>query len=291
MKHATAVLRAYKLFLWAEDPTEREGLRMRVEKTVSLLQHFTHTLEQAGLASSLEEALSHLDALELQSVVQQTGWREEALSDFTLQSPSMLYGDTHRYYKWVARHITGVGEAVELGCWLGSSSNALAEGIADNPACYAKSLHVFDSFRWERWMEAFVHTSFPKEHDLWPGKCYLNLFRSYTAAYADRIDPSVAYVYSGAELIDGLPSIQWHGAPVELFVYDMGPHYEMISVAWEIFQPSFVSGKTVVIFNEHGNLQAGELRRFCREHADELLPLHKTWGPTKGFRYRLVGAR
>lgn len=290
MESATAVLKAYKLFLWTENPADRKTLRMRVEESISRLRRFTHTLDQTGIASSLEEALSHLDALELQPVVQQTSWREEALSDFTLQTPSMLNPDTLRYYKWVARQITGVGEAVELGCWLGSSSNALAEGMVDNTACYKKTLHVYDSFRWERWMEAFVHPLFPKAHDLWPGKCYIDLFRSYTAAYADQISPSVTYVYSGAEFTDRLPSIQWHGLPIELFVYDMGPHYEQISVAWEIFQPSFVSDKTIVIFNEHGNLQAGQLRRFCREHAEELLPLHKTLGSTKGFRYKLEGA-
>ena len=80
--------------------------------------------------------------------------------------------------------------------------------------------------------------------------------------------------------------IRWDGAPIELFVYDMGPQYAQVESAWNVFRPSFVPGRTMVVFNEYGSPRAESLRRFCRERAAELVPMHKPWGPAKAFLLR-----
>ena len=53
-----------------------------------------------------------------------------------------------------ARHsYTGEGKIVELGCWLGAVTLALARGVSDNPQTRRKRpIEAFDRFRWEAWM-------------------------------------------------------------------------------------------------------------------------------------------
>ena len=48
---------------------------------------------------------------------------------------------------------TGAGKIVELGCWLGAVTLALARGVADNPQTrYKRPIEAIDKFRWEAWM-------------------------------------------------------------------------------------------------------------------------------------------
>lgn len=53
-----------------------------------------------------------------------------------------------------ARHsYTGAGKIVELGCWLGAVTLALARGVADNPQSrWKRPIDAIDRFRWEAWM-------------------------------------------------------------------------------------------------------------------------------------------
>ena len=53
-----------------------------------------------------------------------------------------------------ARHsYTGEGKIVELGCWLGAVTLALARGVADNPQTrWKRPIESYDRFRWEAWM-------------------------------------------------------------------------------------------------------------------------------------------
>jgi hypothetical protein len=53
-----------------------------------------------------------------------------------------------------ARHsYTGEGKIVELGCWLGAVTLALARGASENPQTRSKRpIEAFDLFRWEAWM-------------------------------------------------------------------------------------------------------------------------------------------
>jgi hypothetical protein len=55
---------------------------------------------------------------------------------------------------------------------------------------------------------------------------------------------------------------------------------------WRVFSPSFQSGSTIVVFNQFGNIPAGEVREFCRQRAPELVPLHKPHSAAKAFRYQ-----
>jgi hypothetical protein len=48
---------------------------------------------------------------------------------------------------------TGAGKIVDLGCWLGATTLALARGVADNPQSrWKRPIEAFDRFVWEPWM-------------------------------------------------------------------------------------------------------------------------------------------
>jgi hypothetical protein len=48
---------------------------------------------------------------------------------------------------------SGAGKIVELGCWLGAVTLALARGVAKNPQTgYKRPIEAIDQFRWEPWM-------------------------------------------------------------------------------------------------------------------------------------------
>jgi hypothetical protein len=48
---------------------------------------------------------------------------------------------------------TGEGKIVELGCWLGAITLALARGVSENPQRrVSRPIEAFDRFRWEPWM-------------------------------------------------------------------------------------------------------------------------------------------
>jgi hypothetical protein len=48
---------------------------------------------------------------------------------------------------------SGAGKIVELGCWLGAVTLALARGVADNPQTgFKRPIEAIDRFRWEAWM-------------------------------------------------------------------------------------------------------------------------------------------
>ena len=59
---------------------------------------------------------------------------------------------------------------------------------------------------------------------------------------------------------------------------------------WRVFSPSFQSDRTIVVFNQFGNIPAGEVREFCRDKALELVPLHKPHSSAKAFRYQKAAA-
>jgi len=68
------------------------------------------------------------------------------------------------------------------------------------------------------------------------------------------------------------------------FAHDLASNEAM----WRVFSPSFCSGSTIVVFNQFGNIPAGEVREFCRRKGPELIPLHKPCSSAKAFRYQSV---
>jgi hypothetical protein len=75
--------------------------------------------------------------------------------------PSMITEGESAFYAECARRSCGAeGAIVDLGCWMGSTSIALADGLSAAPpdARRAEKVLAFDCFRWEDWMA--VHPTY-----------------------------------------------------------------------------------------------------------------------------------
>jgi hypothetical protein len=94
------------------------------------------------------------------------------------------------YYQRAARELAGrPGSIVDLGCWMGSTTLSLAEGIREarltSAATANDRIYAYDLFRWEGWMDRFLpHVAC----DYRPGESFLPEVRRRVREFADRID-------------------------------------------------------------------------------------------------------
>jgi hypothetical protein len=197
----------------------------------------------------------------------------------------MLCKETLGYYKWLARTCGGPGDIVELGCWMGSSTACLAEGLSQNPVRDQKTLHVYDSFIWRDWMKTYTEDPELLAADIREGESFLKHFWGYAGPFGDLIDVHQSVLKVGMER-SALPSLEWQGGEIAILVMDFAHDRASNEAMWHAFSPSFRSGSTIVVFNQFGNIPAGQVREFCREKALELVPLHKPYSSAKAFRYQ-----
>jgi hypothetical protein len=73
--------------------------------------------------------------------------------------PEMTTPEEQEFFRESARAVAREdGAIVDLGCWMGSTTIALARGVMNSGAGGRKEprnrIHAFDVFVWEAWMEA-----------------------------------------------------------------------------------------------------------------------------------------
>ncbi len=96
--------------------------------------------------------------------------------------PTMLTHHEVNYLHWLSRrHHRGRGRIVELGCFLGGSTMALARGLANNPTV-SQRLLTYDSFV----MDGFAAEAFL--HPYTAGDRFRALFDVYTSEHADLVE-------------------------------------------------------------------------------------------------------
>jgi hypothetical protein len=258
---------------------------LRVRDAVPLLLHLYQELgiDRPDIFSFISES-----AIEVENIavceVQQMLWSNEELPREASLIPNMLYEDAMRYYHWLGRTLDPVGAAVELGCWMGCSTACLAAGLRQNSLYRDRKLYVFDSFVWQDWMTRY--TIDPVLHSRFrAGESFIVAFWEYCQNYADLLEVSQSSLCIGQS--DGaIPLLKWQHGPIGLLIVDHSDAYDINAKAWEVFSPHFVPAKTVVVFNQYGNLRAEHLRRFCRDQQQQLIPLHTLVGAGRSFLFR-----
>lgn len=72
--------------------------------------------------------------------------------------PSMLTRDEMRYYHYITSFYAGLGDVVEIGPWIGSSTYNIVGGLCNNPAFgEGRRLYVYDDFVWRKsWMDKWL---------------------------------------------------------------------------------------------------------------------------------------
>ncbi len=95
--------------------------------------------------------------------------------------PSMLTDPELNYLHWLtAQEYRGQGRVVELGCYLGGSTAALADGMTHNPHARTRML-TYDAFIMDEWSNSFLATPYKA------GESFRPLFDLYQRHRADRL--------------------------------------------------------------------------------------------------------
>jgi len=134
-----------------------------------------------------------------------------------------------------ARYFGREGAIVDLGCWLGSTSIALAQGIlshgskADNQN---EKVFGFDIFQWESWMPANIPYCLYE-----PGDSFLPETRRVVREHGG----------GRVELIQAdLGHYEWSGGPIKILLVDaMKTENLAIQIARNFF-PSLISGSLLI---------------------------------------------
>lgn len=148
--------------------------------------------------------------------------------------PGMTSAAECRYLFWLASsQLTGVGELVEVGSWLGRSSLHLAAGIEHSklPA----RLHCFDGFTWA--------PSDPGKSDLplKPGDSFPHYFERNVTPYKDLVTSHRTRI----------ADISWSGDPIEVLFLDAPKKVKEITRCMEVFGPSLIPGSSIFAIQDY----------------------------------------
>jgi hypothetical protein len=128
---------------------------------------------------------------------------------------------------YAAHSLTGTGEVVDLGCWLGSATLALVQGLDQNPHAAARGrlVHAYDRFRWQEWMDPIAHGIAERYA---PGDSFVDEFERRVHGWRHRIE------VHQEDLTDTI----WSGGPIEFLFVDAMKNPELtLAIAREFFPP------------------------------------------------------
>lgn len=171
-------------------------------------------------------------------------------------------------YWYAAREHQGRGAIVDLGCWLGASTVPLLAGLDANPAAAARAstVHAYDLFVWEEWMEDSVAgTRLAGRHR--PGESFLPAFAERTAHWKDRLK-----VHAGDLCRESWPS----GEPIEILFNDAAKSWELANTVRREFLPGLVPGVSRLVeqdFAHYFTPWVHVLRHRLRDHLEPLLAI------------------
>jgi hypothetical protein len=141
------------------------------------------------------------------------------------------------YFKWHAQEeVSGTGAVIDLGTWLGSTTAAMAMGLAANPKPSARGavIHAYDQFLWD---PRFDHHSPPTRFGPYgEGDSFRPEFEHVVSRWRERI-----IVHEGDLLQE-----TWTNGAIELLLVDAMKSWELATHIVRHFYPALLA--------EHGYL-------------------------------------
>ena len=160
---------------------------------------------------------------------------------------SMLTDREREYLRTFAfKEYAGQGAIVDLGCWLGSSTIALASGLREHSDLQLRSalVHAYDRFIWDGWMNGVSAVrQTPLDGRYKPGESFQEACREQTEPWKDNIR-----FYPG-----DLSSIGWSHGPIEFLFVDAMKSWQLTNSIIHDFYPSLIPGISTLVQQDFGN--------------------------------------
>lgn len=143
--------------------------------------------------------------------------------------PGMTHLPERRAARELARGLSGKGKIVDLGCWLGSLSAAMASGLRSNTHRPKPSKVIaFDNFEW---FPSYMENIWPgSQFGLKEGEDFLPWFKKMTARWKSLIDVRKA----------DLAKEKWSEGPIALLVADAMKTDKLTRHIMSSFYPSLL---------------------------------------------------
>lgn len=131
---------------------------------------------------------------------------------------------------------TGAGKIVDLGCWLGATTLALARGVIDNQQHHWKRpIEAFDRFQWEAWMTPIAERlECPCCRE---GESFLERTRETLRPYEHLIE---------LRAVDLLMPISF-GDPIEFLFVDAMKSWDLANAIVQVFFSQLIAGRSLVV--------------------------------------------
>jgi hypothetical protein len=146
---------------------------------------------------------------------------------------------SRREQQWLrtysAQSYRGTGAIVDLGCFLGATTIALAEGLALNRKLKRKQIHAYDLFIWNRFYEAWAKER-GVEGLVTVGGSFLSEFLRRTEKWRD-------YIVTHEE---DLRQARWEHGPIEFLFIDAMKSPDVATAIASNFFPHLVPAQSYI---------------------------------------------
>jgi hypothetical protein len=177
--------------------------------------------------------------------------------------------DLEREYarSFASREYRGQGAIVDLGCWFGSATIALASGLRLNPnrQLHSALVHAYDLFVWEAWMDDLsIVRGTPLEGKYKPGESFLEESRQLTGPWKENIR-----FYPG-----DLTVIGWCGGPIEFLFVDAMKSWQLTNSIIHDFYPSLIPGSSIVVQQDFASFYVYWIHLITHRFQDYFQPIY-----------------
>ncbi len=152
-------------------------------------------------------------------------------------TPDVVGMITEQERDWFRRYATdiysGVGAIVDLGCFVGSTTISLAQGLRANRIAGATKIHAYDHFVWDDFIKAWWKAKNLPPPDV-VDDSFLPEFLNRTLAWKDQI-----IVHQ-----QDLTHVQWQNGPIEFLLVDAMKSPELADSITQTFFPYLIPGKS-----------------------------------------------
>jgi hypothetical protein len=162
------------------------------------------------------------------------------------QTPAMISMEEMQYYSYIGAFYAGIGHAVEIGPWLGASTQYIVRSLAKNPNFTNRKLYVIDDFVWRaEWMNSYVSD----DEKLPNHACFRHLFDNYTSEIRHLLSVKRAKLtdYDGNDRVE---QFSWDQGLIEFLYVDCGRTIVANEAWYKHLHQKFIPGRTLLMMQD-----------------------------------------